>query len=254
MNTTTTRPENMDDILRRIAKLLAIAEDDRADPNEAAAAAGMAERIMRKFQLEHSDIISKSLKAGDDLATEDVSASAKTNGTRVKVIPPWAMYLATRINKLTDTEVRYCTMPNGDAGMRFFGYSADVKVAAWMFNYLVATSLRLCNEFKRTPEYAIHGRRAVNSYRLGVTTGINKSISDLIRAKQAEKASTCTALVVVKQQAIVAKWGDFKYREGKAKNIANGNAYSQGVADGKKVDVRCNAVTSNVTESRARLN
>ena len=34
--------ENKESILRRIQKLLAIASDDRADPNEAAAAAGMA--------------------------------------------------------------------------------------------------------------------------------------------------------------------------------------------------------------------
>lgn len=232
------KPDNMDDILRRIAKLLAIAEDGRGDPNEAAAAAGMAERIMRKFQLEHSDIITKSLKAGDDMATEDVVASAKTNGTRVKLVPAWAQYLATRLAKLTETEVRNCTVANGDAGIRFFGYSADVKIAAWMFQYLVATSLRLCNEFKQTAEYQIGGRPAVNAYRLGVITGINKNISDLIRVKKEEAhLSTGTSLMVVKQQAIVAKYGDFRYGTAKSTNIRNGNAYSQGVTDGKKVDV-----------------
>ena len=248
----TNKPENMDDILRRIAKLLAIAEDDRANPNEAAAAAGMAERIMRKFQLEHSDIITKSLKNGDDLSTEDVVASAKTNGTRVKIVPPWAVYLATRLARLTETEVRTCNVANGDKGIRFFGYSADVKIAAWMFQYLVATSLRLCNEFKKTPEYEIYGRKAVNSYRLGVTAGINKNISDLIAAKQAEAASTCTALIVVKKQAITQKYGNFGYTN-KVSKTANSDAYSRGVSDGKKIDVRCNAVTHKQGENALRL-
>ena len=39
---------DLESILRRVRKLLAIAEDGRGDPNEAAAAAQQAERIMRK--------------------------------------------------------------------------------------------------------------------------------------------------------------------------------------------------------------
>ena len=39
----TDRPEDLAGTLRRIEKLLAIAQDERADPNEASAAAGLAD-------------------------------------------------------------------------------------------------------------------------------------------------------------------------------------------------------------------
>ena len=68
--------EDKDSILRRIQKLLAIAGDDRADPNEAAAAAGMAEKVMRKYQIDHAELIMNGLKQGHDLSTEDIALAA----------------------------------------------------------------------------------------------------------------------------------------------------------------------------------
>ena len=74
--------ENLESVIRRVQKLLAIAEHERSDPNEAAAAAGMAEKIMRKYQLDYSAVIITALKKGDDLSTENIVCSAKTNGTK----------------------------------------------------------------------------------------------------------------------------------------------------------------------------
>ena len=91
--------ENKESILRRIQKLLAIASDDRADPNEAAAAAGMAEKVMRKYQIDHAELIMTSLKQGHDLGTEDVIASAKTNGTKVLKVPAWAGWIAVAVSR-----------------------------------------------------------------------------------------------------------------------------------------------------------
>ena len=50
-------PENLEGVMRRIQKLLAIANDGRGDPNEAASAAAMAEKMMRKYQLDNADIV-----------------------------------------------------------------------------------------------------------------------------------------------------------------------------------------------------
>ena len=241
----TSRPEDLAGVLRRIEKLLAIAQDDRANPNEAAAAAGMAERIMRKYQIEHQEVILASLKKGDDLTTADIVATAKTNGTHVKAVPVWAGWLAVAIARLNDCGAKTITVGStGDACVRFYGFSADVKIAAWTLQYLVATVNRLCDDFKKTPEYMIHGRRGINSYRQGVALGI----TSLLKAMRAERenevtqVSTGCLLIVVKQQAITDKFGDFGYRRSKSASIKVEDAFASGLADGKNVDVRRRAV------------
>jgi hypothetical protein len=243
--------ENKDAILRRIQKLLAIAQDDRANPNEAAAAAGMAERIMRKYQLENADVLAASLKIGDDLSTEDVVATAKTNGTATKVVPPWVQFMASAIARLNECDAKAVRIGR-DIGLRFYGYSGDVLVSKWMLEYLVATTNRLCNEFKKTDHYAAVGRASVNSYRKGVSMGILSSLNALIAQKERERqaeVATGTALVVVKKQAIAEKFGTFKYPE-KVVSSADGSAFRKGNADGKKVDVSRRAVgeTRNSTQ------
>ena len=239
-----TEIENKDAVLRRIQKLLAIAADDRANPNEAAAAAGMAEKIMRKYQIEQSDVIMTSLKAGEDLGVSESVASAKTNGTRVKIVPPWASMLSVAVGKFNDCGVRLGRNADHNACVRFYGFTGDVQVAKWMFEYLTATTLRLCNEFKQTPTYLVEGRASVNSYRQGVVSGIISQLRRMTDEKKTEVAavSTGTALVVVKQQAITEKYGDFGYTS-KKRTISRQDAFSTGVAHGKQVDVTRTAIT-----------
>jgi len=81
--------------MRRVKKLLAIAEDGRADPNEASAAAGMAERIMRKYQIEHADVIELELRRGgaESLASVDCGTSMDPRAA-AKHASGWAGMLA----------------------------------------------------------------------------------------------------------------------------------------------------------------
>lgn len=233
-----TTTENLDSVMRRVQKLMAIAEHERSDPNEAAAAAGMAEKIMRKYQIEQSDVIMASLKKGDDLGTEDVLATAKTNGTPVKKVPLWAGWIAVGVSKLNDCGARICHNSKGEAVVRFFGFTADVKIAGYMLTYLLETTNRLCNEFKKTPEYAMGGRSLVNSYRQGVAMGITSSINALVKAKTEQvAASTGTSLIVVKSQAIAERYGSFGTSVSKT-SVSRGGAFYNGVADGKNVSVR----------------
>ena len=73
-----------------------------------------------------------------------------------------------------------------------------------------------------------------------------RSLNKLEQAKKAEmaeaaKSSTGTSLMIVKQEAIVAKFGDFKTRTGKS-SVTRGDSFIQGVRDGSKVDVGRRAV------------
>ena len=242
-----TTPENLDSVMRRIQKLLAIANDDRADPNEAAAAASMAEKVMRKYQLEHADVIMASLLKGDDLATAEVVATAKTNGTKVKQVPLWANWLAVKVAEFNDVGARLGTTKGGEACVRFYGFSSDVQVAEWIFNYLVSTVNRLVDGYKDSADYRLNGRKVLNAYRQGVTTGILTKLLASIAEKKAEAESTAATtgrdLVVVKQNAIEKRFGDFGYSKKSKTSVQRGNAFSHGVRDGQKVDVTRRAVT-----------
>ena len=239
--------EDKESILRRIQKLLAIASDDRADPNEAAAAAGMAEKVMRKYQIDHAELIMAGLKQGNDLDTEDVIASAKTNGTKVKQVPPWAGWIAVAVSKLNECSASIVTTADGEKAVRFYGFTEDVKLASWTFSYLVATTNRLVTAYKATEDYARGGRVVLHSYRQGVATGIVKALKELIQKKAQEtKASSAgSALVVAKAQAIAERYGHHPTRRATAKVNRGSEAFQTGVQDGRAVDVGRRAVTGN---------
>lgn len=242
----TPTPENIDSVMRRIQKLLAIAEDGRGDPNEAASAASMAEKIMRKYQIEHADVILRALKNEQDcLSTADCVATAKTNGTKVQQTPLWANWLAVGVAKFTEVGARGARTPKGEACIRFFGFKNDVQVAEWMYNYLVSTVNRLVNEFKETDSsYLVWGRKAANSYRLGVARGILHQLEKETVSKAEEMTSaTGTALVLAKKQAITERWSDVFETKPSKTSVARGSAFASGMRDGATVDIHRRGVT-----------
>lgn len=247
--------ENLEAVMRRIAKLLAIAQDDRADPAEAAAAAGMAERIMRKYQLENSDILIAQLKAGDGMAIGDCVATAKTNGTKVIQTPLWAQQLAVNVAKLNELNVIMARSANGESVIRFRGFKSDVEVGRYTFDYLVATINRLCKAFRETDEYRYGGRSVANSYRLGVAHGIATSLSKEYKAKLAEQETSSTGreLVICKARAVAEHYGQTVTRSSKT-SVRRGDSYSQGFTDGRQVNINQRGVgTSNNSTSQLRL-
>jgi hypothetical protein len=247
-----TNPDNLEAIKRRIAKLLAIAEDHRADPNEAAAAAGQAEKIMRKFQLDHADLIMVELRKGEDMATADSVANAKTNKTLAKEVPPWASILATAVARFNHCGARIVRMEDGNVGVRFFGYKADAELCKWMYDYLVATINRLAEEYKWSEDYINNGRSVLTSYRRGVTSGICSAIHKLEKEREQQQSSTGTSLMVVKQNAIVAKYGNVFGTKKASRTTIRGDAFSAGYEDGKNVDVGRRSIGANGTHMAAK--
>jgi hypothetical protein len=232
-------PDNLESVKRRIAKLLAIAEDDRANPEEAAAAAGMAEKIMRKYQLDHAEILMVELRKGEAMATADSVANAKTNKTAAKEVPPWASFVAVAVGRFNHCGARIARTDDDrkEACVRFFGYEADVQLCKWMFDYLVATINRLAEEYKWTEDYELNGRSVLTSYRRGVASGIIAAIHKLEEARKAEQTSTGTSLMVVKQNAIIEKFGNVFRTKQASKSTVRGDAFAAGYEDGRKVDV-----------------
>lgn len=229
-----------DAVMRRIQKLLAMSQDGRGDPNEAATAAAMAEKLMRKFNIEHADVLVKEIKAGQgSFGKYACSANMKRDDPRrppLQKNPPWGQWLAFEVAKLNDCELRQGREANGSAVLLFMGFDSDAKVAAWMFDYLVGELIKGCKAFnKAAPRTKIDS----GSFRMGFVGVLQQKIRKMRAEKEGEmqQAVTSRALVVSKAQALVEHFGEFEYRESESKARVSANAFAQGKAAGAKVDV-----------------
>lgn len=252
MTQTSATPENLDSVMRRIAKLLAIAGDDRANPEEASAAAGMAERIMRKYQIEHADVIMEQLKKGDDMHAETCPLGKRVESKKdFTVVPPWAQWIAVQVAKVNGAGCKIVLSPTGAKVIQFYGFKQDVMVAKYMFDYLASTVLRLFMEFKKTGA----DRHASDSYRKGVATGIYSNLMRQQKEKDQElrTSTTGTALVVAKASAVAEYGGEFKTKKSST-TTRNGDAFGAGVKDGRAVDVNRKGVSHSAGSSALRLN
>lgn len=233
--------QNLEGVLRRVQKLLAIANDDRANPNEAAAAASQAEKIMRKYQIDEADAMRSDLANKDNFSTADCVAIMKRDvkgkgAHRPSKVPGWGGWLAYPCAKLNDCEIRYAYTERG-AVIRFFGFAADVQVASWTFDYLVSQMIGSLRQYQKNEA---RSKVESESYRRGFVLAVASMLNNSIAAKKAEMAAAVSsrALVVVKAQAVSERFGDFNYRTGGTSNATlEGNAYSAGRAAGSKVSL-----------------
>ena len=253
----TMEKETPDSILRRVQKLMAIANDTRADSNEAAAAAAQAAKIMRKYQIEEADVIIASLRREDDLIEECLQPRLADWNEAQKVIPVWANVMAAKIGELTGARPVIGKMftKNGiEPCVKFQGFSTDVKLSVYMMNFLTATIRRLRADFKKTYTFQTKGVGSLRVYNKGLTLGILDVLDREIEAMKADEVNegtdkTSGQLIVAKAGAIIEKFGET--RGGEKIKLQNGNEDSEfykGYADGKAVSVK-KAVGANTPET-----
>lgn len=230
--------DNLTPILRRVQKLLAIANDTRANPAEAAAAAAQAEKIMRKFQIDQADVTQAELLRAENFGEDAVpSALAK----RAESWPLWATTLALAVAKLHDCQVRKGYSRATGATIKFVGFKADTQVAAWTYSYLVSCMKR---DTKATKErYVRATRRMMDAYRMGYVSALRDSLHEAAEQKRAEMMaeSNSRALVVSKEAAVKDRYGEMKARE-KDSGLSNVPGFGNGARDGLKVNVTARAV------------
>jgi hypothetical protein len=243
---TDTSDFNYEGVMRRIAKLMAIANDHRADPAEAAAAAGMATKIMRKYQIDNVEAYVK--PNADDIDVTYFTKSAKLSGDSLQV-PPWVQWVGVGVAKLNNCHVSIKRTPDGQVGLRFGGFKSDLAVAQYQMDYLVGTINRLCdqNRMENAPS-----RSSSKAYRIGVAMGVSAKIRDVINAQKQEDqaSSTGTALVVAKDTAVAKRFGELRTKDTKTR-ISDPDAKSRGYQDGKSVNVAQRAVGTSKSSTLA---
>lgn len=222
----------MDDQLKkvfdRVQKLLSLANNN-PNENEAAAAAAMAARMMKKYQIDHADLVEEELKTKNGSVIRDMM-----DDPRYKVrLPLWYTTLGINVARVMDCHVRTVMQSRSDPSPVFavYGYDKDVQVTKWLFKYVLEQIEKLCtkswNEVGRVS--LLNDGKAVNpsttrrwkdNYRFGAVCRVIETIEQ-VYAKETEpedakdstpsQETTGSALVELKQALITEKFGEFHY-------------------------------------------
>lgn len=246
--------------LRRVQKLLAIAEDERGNPGERANAAAMAERTMRKFQIDNAAIIAAELRSkGGAIVHNHVFASMKRDDPNRTILannPKWGQYIAVALARLNDCEVRQGRGKDKwgkfTAALVFYGYKADVQVCVWMFDFLVGC---LIKDMAAWQKGMSRSKNESNSYRTGYVATITARIYQEVKLKDVEllERATSRELVVVKKQAIEEEFGTFTYNEAKRAKVRDAEAFRAGIEQGKRVDLNRRGIGADGSSGPALL-
>lgn len=242
--------ENVEGVMRRLEKLLAISKDHRADANEAAAAAAMAAKLMLKYQISEADAIISRLVKGEDMGQDGFVATFRRDGTPVKQVPQWASIIGLAVARLTGTRASLSRNPKGEAVVLFMGYIPDVKTAISAMSYLQTSMDNLRRDFMETYTYKNVGVTSLNSYTKGLSNGVAAMLEENMKSNQTEMAeelkigSQGNALVVAKSAAIDEKFGEQKTKS-MTSAVTDEDSALKGYADGKNIKIRA-AVESSV--------
>jgi hypothetical protein len=247
-------------VIERVRKLLnTAAADSGATPNEMATAARMAQALMKKFNLEQSDVIFKELKNAANLDMVWVRATTRKNAPRKNDDTPlWAQIMAGPCGDLFDCQVnlRFANIPQGRCSVvAFYGYKTDVVVCAWTYEYLLDCVRRLGRAYEEQAErLAAQGgsksnREALDAFRYGCAAEIGRRLQQMVYDKKREEqqSSTSTALVVSKRNAIVDAFPDQSFGREECKPTKNAVALMAGRIAGSKV-----ALTPNPLEDKSK--
>lgn len=204
---------DIEKVIDRVQKLLKVATGD-ANENESQTAARMAAKMMEKHNLEMHDVIVEELHDGNVIDSPVV-------GWGLTNWPGWLETMFSSIAKTFDchgNKKSYWdeeTYSNGWK-LQVYGYKDDVKIVQWLFSFCYAEANRGADEYweqfgEMYRHAGIHARAAKRDYRIGFSEGVMATLQD-IRLKK-KPISSGKELVVLKEQAIQDKYGDFGYKQ-----------------------------------------
>ena len=202
---------SVDRIAEKVRKLLALASDPGAAPNEAETAARQAAALMAKHQLDGADL---QLTRGQGKLLFDLM-EGYGRGTRpgkrnAREVPTWIRIIAVGVARFTRT----FTTPGSDR-VYFKGQRCDVELAIWMHDQIVDT----CYQASQASCQGM-GMSEANTWRNGYAGAVQRRLTDLAKVRDQVEADTPasasgTSLVVVNtalQEAMAERFGEFKVK------------------------------------------
>lgn len=206
----------------KIRKLLALAADPSAAPNEAETAGRQAAKLMALHEVSLADLTEAELKAQWDL-TSLAAQGCRPGKSDAKAVPPWIGVIAWGVKTYTRTR---CTAGRGL--VYFKGPRDDAELAKWLHELLLDGCYRGSKGL---------GQGEANAYRNGYAAAIQarlkKMADDRDQSDDEDMASsTGHSLVVVqeaRQKAMVEAYGEEPGGR-KSKTRSSNEGYAAGQA------------------------
>lgn len=207
-----------EEYIEKIRGLLAIANDSRADANEAINAAAHAQKLMAKY-----DIDIEAVEATDDIELKEISEEMVDLSDIGHVSTSWKSRLAVIIANNFRCKVYFM----GSKKIVFYGHSTDAKVASSVFSFLFATGTKLgIKECRKTAKEGKPTRGVATTYLVGFCKGIEDVLNE-----------QCKALMIITSPEVEEGWKE-KSKNMRLKNTKlncsnDASHYEQGRVDGR---------------------
>lgn len=227
---------DLNKVKERIAKLLAMAENN-GNEHEAAQAAARARRLMDQYQLDRMDVEQSASDFGYEYAGESYAFQ-----------PRWKGWLATAVAKFNDCQCRLVVAPSNGARVRYRtrweGYAEDVTLCLAMFEYFTAVIENATSKDQLHRGYKRYNARVGTIFKEYMTTTLSVRLGELMAQREAETpvTSSGTGLAVYKANQVAAQFGAVKYTPQKSKEVDDmtteeKHAALRGIQEGKAVHI-----------------
>lgn len=209
---------NTERIIEKVKKLLALASDPSAAPNEAETAGRQAASLMAKYNLDLATLTDQELEAEWDM-TELSMPGCRPGKRDPKEVPAWIGIMAFGIKLYTRTR---CTRRGGYVIYR--GPRQDCELAQWMLKALIDLAYR---QSKASSD--------PTGFRNGFAAAIQRRLKDMTADRdRADQEAGSTALVVVDKRQ--AKMDELYGSEGAGRKSYTRSS-NEGYAAGKQAHI-----------------
>lgn len=188
-------------LIDKIKKLLALASDPGAAPQEAETAARQAAFLMTKHDLDLGDLEAAQLAAQWDMTSMEAQG-CRPGKKNAKEVPPWIGIIGWGVSVFTRTRAS-----NGPGVVRFKGPREDVELAKWLHEYLLHQAYEASKG---------QGPGEANRFRNGFAAALQGRLKKLAKERDAADAETLagssgTSLVRVRdsrEQEMIKHFGE----------------------------------------------
>lgn len=198
-----------DRIIGKIKKLLALASDPGAAPNEAATASRQAAALMAKHNLDLESLTQAELEAEWDI-TEQQMPGCRPGKKNPSKVPPWIGFLAFGVKLYTRTRASH-----RGPYVIYKGARQDVELAQWMLKALIDLA------YSRSK-----GQEDPNAYRNGFASAVQHRLKAMVQERDQVEREAGALVVVDKLRAKLDElYGpELRGRQPSVKSSASGYA------------------------------
>ena len=204
----------MEAVIRKVQKLLALADESRNPSEEEAIAASMkVQKLLAKYNLDIAQVTGEEKKEDIEQVIADVGTGKK-----------WKYQLADIVAN------SYCCKDffHGSDQIVFYGYKSDVLIARRVFVYLLKVGNKLASKYvkkcKDDGAWSVNG--VYNSFCDGFCDGVDSELQ-----------KNCTALMLVTPQEVKDSFAAFSANFGKKNaslRVTDWGAYRAGEIEGRR--------------------